>query len=575
MACPVRGHDGQFGGGRDRRLRWCDRCRQWWSLRRRWCPQFGSLGAYRGVCASARGAGHQDRVVGSPSRADHGEVFRVPQNASWASNSWAPTLVERNGVIYLYFGNGGANIGVATSTSPTGPFQDAIGRALIDSNTPGASGPDMWLFDPTVFIDDDGQAYLYFGGNGENNVRIARLSEDMISVNGTVIQTFAPNFFEAAWMHKGDGLYYFSYSATPSVGTPIDYMTSNSPTEGFEYRGTLAGQPPGNNNNHAGEFEYNGQWYHAYHNRYVATQEGTPTTYKRNLALEELYYNQDGTIQQITYTTDGLPQLEYLDPYVRVEAETTNAQRGIETEPCSEGGMNVSEIGDGDWIRLRGVDFGSAGAESFSARVASAQSGGTIELRLGSETGTLLGICDVPGTGGWQTWTTQTTTVAGASGVEDLYLVFRGSGSTLFNVDWWQFTPAGGGTGGAGGGGGTAGSAGSGVGGAVASGGSAGSGVGGAIGSGGALGGGVVGSGGAVGSGGVVGSGGAVGTGGFATGPDGDAGAVAADSGAQDTGGCGCIVGGRSKSPGAPVALLMATLFVIGSRRRRVQSEGG
>ena len=89
--------------------------------------------------------------------------------------------------------------------------------------------------------------------------------------------------------------------------------------------------------------------------------------YRRNLGLEELQYNADGTIQKVTFTTDGVKQLGHLDPYVRVEAETTNAQSGVETEPCMAGGMDLTNLENGDWVKLRGVDFGSPGAESFRA----------------------------------------------------------------------------------------------------------------------------------------------------------------------------------------------------------------
>lgn len=315
---------------------------------------------------------------------DHGEVLRVPRDAAWANFSWAPALVERDGTIFMYFGNNANGIGVVSSTSPTGRFTDPKGSALVTSSTPGASGTDSWLFDPGVFVDDDGQAYLYFGGNGESNARVIRLNSDMISVSGSAIALTVPYFYEASWMHKRNGTYYFSYSTNPDNGLRIDYLTSTSPTSGFTHRGTAGPQPPSNeNNNHAAIFEWNGVWYHAYHNRYVATQRGVPPGYKRNLALERLEYNADGTtIREVTYTTDGLQQLENLDPYARVEAETFNGESGIETEPCSEGGMNVTEISNGDWLGIRGVDFGSMGARSFSARVASGASGGNIELRL-------------------------------------------------------------------------------------------------------------------------------------------------------------------------------------------------
>ena len=110
---------------------------------------------------------------------DHGIVFQVPQNASWAQNSWAPQPVARDGTVYLYFGNSGSGVGVAKSTSPTGGFVDGKGSVLVDGSTPGASGTDSWLFDPGVLIDDDGQAYLAFGGNGESNARIIRLGSNL------------------------------------------------------------------------------------------------------------------------------------------------------------------------------------------------------------------------------------------------------------------------------------------------------------------------------------------------------------------------------------------------------------
>ena len=187
--------------------------------------------------------------------------------------------------------------------------------------------------------------------------------------------------------------------------------------------GSSAAQPPSNsNNNHATEFEYAGNWYHVYHNRYVAMQAGIMPGYRRSLALERLNFNADGTIVQVTYTMDGVPQVGTLNPYVRVEAETFHAQSGIETEVCSEGGMNLTQIANGDSVRVRGVDFGTAGARTFSARVASTTSGGRIDLRVGTNTtsGTSIGTCAVPATGGAQSWMTVTCDVTGATGVKDL-----------------------------------------------------------------------------------------------------------------------------------------------------------
>jgi len=372
---------------------------------------------------------------------DHGVVFEVPTDASWAGYAWAPSVIERNGKIYMYFSNGASGIGVVVSDSPTGPFSDPIGGSLINSRTAGAAGENMWLFDPAAFIDDDGQAYLYFGGNGESNVRVIKLNEDMISVSGSAQSITAPGFFEASWMNKRNGIYYFSYSTNPSNGMRIDYMTSSDPMSGFSYAGVVAGQPPNNyNNNHHGIFEFEGQWYHVFHNRYVAGQAGIPTTYKRNLGLEPLSFGEDGSIVQITYTRDDLNQVMNMNPYVRVEGETFAAQSGIETDACSEGGMALANIANGDWVQLRGVDF-EYGVVNFQASIA-ASSAGSIEVYLDNLDEAPVMTCAVDSTGGLDSWSPVNCEVNAASmvGKHDVYFKFiSGSEEDFMGLDWWQF----------------------------------------------------------------------------------------------------------------------------------------
>lgn len=374
---------------------------------------------------------------------DHGNVFRAEDQTTWAKRTWAPGAIERDGKFYLYFGNGGANIGVVVGDSPTGPFKDALGRALITHNTPGVQpARNMWLFDPGVFIDDDGQAYLYFGGNGDDNVRVAKLNRDMISIDGEIIKMNAPNFFEAAWVYKRNGTYYFSYSTTPRAGMRWDYMTSDHPTQGFTYRGIVSEQHPINNNNHhAALFEFNNRWYHIYHNRVVARQSGIPGGFRRNLGLEEFFHEPDGSIRKVAYTEDGIEQHGRLNPFTRVEGETFAAQSGVETEPNPDGGMNLHDLQDGDWVLLRGVDFGAQGATKFTARVASPEDNtGTIEVRVGGPEGKLVGTVKITTTGGARRWSDVSTEVSDLSGVQDLCLRFTGEkGKTLFKLDNWQF----------------------------------------------------------------------------------------------------------------------------------------
>jgi beta-glucosidase len=129
-----------------------------------------------------------------------------------------------------------------------------------------------------------------------------------------------------------------------------------------------------------------------------------------------------------------------ISAFNQIEAENFNSQFGVATETCGEGGLNVAYISNFDHILFNNVDFGT-GANAFQARVASAVSGGTIELHLDNPGGARIGVCTVPGTGGWQTWTTVTCDVTGVTGVHNLYLKCVGGNGDLVNLNWFKFTP--------------------------------------------------------------------------------------------------------------------------------------
>jgi arabinoxylan arabinofuranohydrolase len=371
---------------------------------------------------------------------DHGSPLNLA-TFSWASaNAWAGQTVYRDGKFYWYVpttnrATGRMAIGVAVSDSPTGPFRDAIGRPLVENGE----------IDPTVFIDDNGQAYLYWGNP---NLWYVRLNSDMVSYSGGVNQialttagfgtrtgnASRPTLFEEGpWVYKRNGLYYNVFAAR-CCSEFIAYSTATSPTGPWTYRGTVMPTQGGSFTNHPGIVDYKGGSYFFYHNGALPGGGG----YTRSVAVEKFSYGSDGTIPTITMTTSGAPAADTLNPYVRQEAETIAQESGIETEAAGEGGMNVGFIENGDWIKVKNVAFG-AGARSFTARVASANSGGTVELRLGGTSGTVVGRCAVPGTGGWQNWTTVSCPVSGATGTQDLYLRFTGGSGYLFNVNWWQF----------------------------------------------------------------------------------------------------------------------------------------
>jgi hypothetical protein len=366
---------------------------------------------------------------------DHGSPLSY-NTFSWAQgDAWAGQVINRNGKFYFYGpmtrkNAGGARvIGVAVSDSPTGPFTDPIGKPLITNH--GAQD-----IDPTVFIDDNGQAYLYWG-NG--NLYYVKLNQDMISYSGGIVQVSPKpaNFIEGPWFYKRNNLYYMVYAGMTGGSENISYATSNNPIGPWTSKGTIMGSK-NSYTNHPGVIDYKGNSYLFYHTG-ILPGGGS---YHRSVGLEQFKYNADGTIPSIPITQKGPNQIGNLDPYVKTEAETICWESGVKTEKCSEGGMNVSNIENGDWIKVKGVDFGS-GAASFEARVASATNGGNIEIRLDSENGKLVGTCAVSNTGGWQNWITKSCNVSGATGVHDLYLKFTGGSGSIFNFNWWKFTRTG------------------------------------------------------------------------------------------------------------------------------------
>ncbi|WP_027629647.1 family 43 glycosylhydrolase [Ruminiclostridium cellobioparum] len=361
---------------------------------------------------------------------------------SWAKgDAWAGQCIPANGKFYYYVPvtqrNGGMAIGVAVADNPAGPFKDALGRPLVSTGTGD--------IDPTVFIDDDGQAYLYWGNP---NLFYVKLNRDMISYSGSVVkvpltvESFGArskndrptSYEEGPWFYKRSGLYYMVFAGGP-ISEHIAYSTSTGPTGPWKYRGKIMPTQGGSFTNHAGVVDYKGNSYFFYHNGALPDGGG----FHRSVCAEQFKYNSDGTFPVINMTSGGPAQIGTLNPYVRNEAETICWESGVETEKCSEGGMNAGYIENGDWIKVKGVDFGQ-GAAAFEARVASAADGGNIELRLDSTSGKLVGTCKVTGTGGWQTWTTKTCSVSGASGVHDLYLKFTGGSGYLFNFNWYTFT---------------------------------------------------------------------------------------------------------------------------------------
>lgn len=187
--------------------------------------------------------------------------------------------------------------------------------------------------------------------------------------------------------------------------------------------------------NHCGVADFKGHSYFVYHTGKLPGGGG----FGRSAALEEFTYNADGTFPIIHHTDEGVKPIGTLNPYQRTEAETIAWAHGVKTDCNDKTGVYVSEIHNGDYIKLRKVDFGNQSPKTFTASVASALQGGKIEVHIDSLAGAQIALLEVPHTGGWEVWQTLKTSVVNVTGKHDLYFAFTGNkGPKLFNFDWWR-----------------------------------------------------------------------------------------------------------------------------------------
>lgn len=283
---------------------------------------------------------------------DHGEVLSVA-DVKWLNShqAWAAQCVQRNGKFYFYICDSG-EIGVAVADSILGPYKDALGKPLISNSTSGACPGDDNI-DPTVFIDDDGQAYIYWGT--DRVVRQAKLKNNMIEIDGSItIPQGLNRFFEASWVHKKDSIYYYSYAAYNSSGdnwpSNIDYATSSKPLGPWTYKGTLNGYA-GTGTNHAGIIQFKDRWYFVYHTDYLS--DGTP--WERSVQINYLYYNSDGTIKKIVQDTTGVqtigPQLFAENAYYKIKARHSGKLMEV-VDASSSNSANIQQYTDnGDFCQ--------------------------------------------------------------------------------------------------------------------------------------------------------------------------------------------------------------------------------
>lgn len=234
---------------------------------------------------------------------DHGEILHS-KDVHWGTEDggwmWAPGAAFKNGTYYLYFPHMDKTMqwktGVATSKNPQGPF------VAEPTYMEGTSG-----IDPMCLVDDDGQAYLYFG-----NALVAKLSDDMLTLaeKARTIDYGANNFREGPYMHKFNGQYYYSWTDWQDKVNQGYYAIGNNPYGPFKYQGAVNARPPGAQDHHS-MLEFKGRWYYFYHvgnflNKWNEKGQG----FRRNVCIDYLYNNPDGTLKMLEQTSNGVKPIE-------------------------------------------------------------------------------------------------------------------------------------------------------------------------------------------------------------------------------------------------------------------------
>jgi beta-xylosidase len=233
---------------------------------------------------------------------DHGAVLSL-NDFSWAvANAWAGQCIYRDGKFWWYVPMShrtkkGFAIGVAVSDSPTGPFKDARGSAIITNDMTTQVDIDWDDIDPAVFIDNDGQAYLFWGNT---RCKYIKLKKNMIETEGPIDVIDLPHFTEAPYVHKRGDIYYLSYAS--EFPECIDYATSKNIKGPWKYQGRINDTVPNSPTNHQSIVAYKGNWYFVYHNGALPTGG----EFRRSVCIDRLNYNEDGTIQKIVQTKKGV-----------------------------------------------------------------------------------------------------------------------------------------------------------------------------------------------------------------------------------------------------------------------------
>jgi hypothetical protein len=375
---------------------------------------------------------------------DEGEILRASE-VVWSGPPggfmWAPDCAYANGKYYFYFPhpsdpssanwNNTWKIGVAVSLSPSRDFTP------LTNYIQGVGG--FAMIDPDPFVDDDGQAYLFYGGGG--NCAVAKLNPDMVSINGAVqAVTNLTDFHEGTWVFKRNGIYYLTYADNNSSGNQMRYATSASPLGPWTNQSVYM-SPSSSGTTQGSVVEFNGQWYQFYHNDSISGQGNL-----RSVCVDLLSFDANGNILPLIETTSG-PPANGPAPSPSTNTVIYSVTNGV----IGNGAIFVSDssawdgwcvqdmhVSTNTFFELTNVDGGSNGGLT-SVDIHFAVQGSGSKLRL-TVNGADYSYINTLNTGGWSTFAGDSyLTVPLGPGPTNVILFNGGNGGV--NPDYVAFTP--------------------------------------------------------------------------------------------------------------------------------------
>ncbi|MFY0626711.1 MAG: family 43 glycosylhydrolase [Reichenbachiella sp.] len=362
---------------------------------------------------------------------DHGDILNhntVPWVKPNSYGMWAPDCNYKNGKYYFYFpaipldGSNFRNIGVAISDSPTGPFTPE------PNYMEGVTG-----IDPNVFVDDDGSAFLYFGG-GEKLYGV-ELNEDMVSIKGKpqVIMDLPSKYKEGPFVFKREGIYYFTFPHAPEGSEEISYAMGDSPLGPFKYQAkVLERWKNGLWTNHHSFVEFRDQWYLFYHSMEVSNDQ-----HRRSVCVDRIYFDDEGKIPEIKATKRGIGNVSAAD---KIEIDRYSVLTNAKAEKTNHEFVNwiIKDVSKNTEMAYNDVDFGKENYTSIVAYVSTVIEGGQLEIFDGKDQ--LLAVFDLPKmrSGEWRG--VKADLKISPKGMNDLIFKFNDKVDEL-KIDWIQFVP--------------------------------------------------------------------------------------------------------------------------------------